>query len=482
MISIVTSTYNRKDRLKRAIESVLTQTYDDWEMVVVDDASTDGTEQIVASFGDKRIRYIRRKKNFGNDTRPKNRGIKASSGEYIAFLDDDNVYRPDHLAILVKEMERNPEADVVYGDRWVVDDDGELPARLGVASDYNPSVLMQRNYIDTSDVLIKKEALLRVGGFDERYKKYVDWNLWVRLAKMGAKFLHVPSVITDYHLHKNMKSVTVKDRNQDGSPSIPLGAAPVFVPEWDPHDVEIHQPYLGKVEPPRVAIFTLTYDRLEYTKKTFASLYQTAGVGFDHFVIDNGSTDGTEAWLEKDWNNPLGNSHFHLNGENRGISVASNQALELIVGNYDIVVKVDNDCLFLSDNWLARMVELWKANHMLVLSPYVQGLKDNPGGAPRLTYGMVKNELLGLTRHIGGICHFADVGAYKDFRWDDDSFLHGVQDLELSHYLVEQGYQHAYLENYFVEHMDGTEGQHKRYPAYFERRKVEKTTKYESNG
>lgn len=481
LVSVVTSTFNRKDRLKRAIESVLDQTYDNWEMIIVDDASTDGTDKVVKSYEDKRIRYIKRTKNFGNDTRPKNRGIKASKGEYIAFLDDDNEYRPDHLAVLVKQLEKNPKIDLVYGDRWVVDDEGKVEPRLGIVSNYDPFLLMRQNYIDTSDVLIRRDILLETGGFDERYKKYVDWNLWVRLAKMGATMLHVPSVITNYHLHKNMKSITVKDRSKDGSPSVPLGAAPVHSPEWDAFETEIQLPYLGKVDEPRIAVFSLTYDRLDYTKTCFDSLYKTAGIGFDHIVIDNGSTDGTSEWLMEEWENPLGSNHAHFNGENKGISVASNQALEYCK-EYDIIVKVDNDCLFLTDGWLAKMVEIWKSTRMLVMSPYIQGLRDNPGGAERMDYGQLKGELLGLTRHIGGICHFVDAKAYENFRWDEEGFLHGVQDLELSQYLESIGYKHAYLENYFCEHYEGTDGQHARYPQYFERRKTEKRTRYEGNG
>ena len=138
------------------------------------------------------------------------------------------------------------------------------------------------------------------------------------------------------------------------------------------------------------------------------------------------------------------------------------------------------NCFFITEGWLKKMVEIWEVNHMLALSPYVQGLEDNPGGAPRAAYGQVKGELLGMTKHLGGICVFADSKAYK-FRWDEDSFLHGVQDLEFSQYLKINNYHMGYLENYFCEHYEGTEGQHKKYPEYFERRKKEKVTVYEKN-
>ena len=119
---------------------------------------------------------------------------------------------------------------------------------------------------------------------------------------------------------------------------------------------------------------------------------------------------------------------------------------------------------------------------MLALSCYVQGLKDNPGGAPRELYATLNGELIGMTRHLGGILQFVSAKAYDEFRWPEDEFLHGVQDMEFSQWLNYHGYSMGYLENYFVSHGPvGADGQKKDYPDYFEKRKVEKTVRYEGN-
>lgn len=477
-VSVVISTFNRKDRLALAIQSVIDQTYTDWELIVVDDHSPDDTVNLLKSYKDPRISFISLPENFGNDTRPKNVGIKNATGEFVALLDDDNTWRPDHLSALVRELDAEPGLTAVYCDRWVHDLDGNIPDRMGIAFDYSPGRLMAHNYIDTSDVLIRRDALLYVGGFDERYRKYVDWNLWVRLAKAGFLFRRVPLILTDYNLHQNQKSQTVQDRLPDGSPSVPLGAAPTHTPEWDAYDLEIRLPYLGAIPEPRVAIFSLTYDRLAYTEACFASLYKTAGYEFDHVIVDNGSTDETVIWLKKTYPK----AHIIPNAENKGISIASNQALDYLKDKgYDIIMKIDNDCLFLTDGWLSKMVDIWKRNHMIAMSCYIQGLRDNPGGAPRIGRGQINKETLGMTKHLGGICHFVSAKAYEDFRWPENSFLHGMQDLELSQHLIQNGYGMGYLENYFAEHYEGTDGQHARYPEYFERRKTEKRTRYEAN-
>jgi glycosyltransferase involved in cell wall biosynthesis len=472
------STFNRANLLPRAIKSVIDQTFPYWELIIVDDASKDDTEKVVKSFKDERIRYIKRTKNSGCDNRPKNDGLKASGCDYIAFLDDDNEYRPDHLAILYKEIRKDDITDVVYGDRWIISDPGcpnPIKPQIGFTHDFDPAFLMERNFIDQSDVLVKREAFYDVGGFDERFKKYVDWNVWVRMAKFGKQFRRVPIIITNYHLHGKMKSLTVHTKGDDQYH---------FVPQWDPYDIEVELNFLGTPQRvPKVAVFSITYDRLGYTKKSFKSLLETAGYEYDHYVVDNGSTDGTVEYLNSKYKHGV-IKQLKLNEKNEGISKASNDAVTMIKHHeyYDIIVKWDNDCIGLTKGWLAKMVEIWKSNHMFALSCYVQGLVDNPGGAPRLGFGTVKGELIGITKHIGGICHFVDARAYEAFRWDEDSFLHGVQDMEMSQYLNFHGFSQGYLENYFVSHgPGGTEQQKKDYQDYFARRVREKQTRYEGH-
>lgn len=467
-VSIITSTYKRPELLKRAVDSIIAQTYTDWELIIVHDGPFPAGETILPKqyLKDARIILLATKEHTGFDCHPKNIGIQQSRGELIALCDDDNTWRPDHLQALVVALDQAPDITMVYGDRFVHNEDKSRPDGLGIFAEYAPARVLRRNFIDTSDVLVRKEALLYVGGFDERYRKFVDWNLWVRLDKAGYRFKRVPLILTDYYLHKDSKGFRPEDTKPDGSPA------------WEPSEVEIRLPFTGSVSPARVAVFSLTYDRLDYSKTCFASLYKTAGYPFDHYIVDNGSTDGTVEWLKE----LSGTDRIVIfNPDNKGISKASNQALEAIGDRYDIIVKVDNDCLFKTEGWLRRMVDIWERNHRIALSPYVEGLRDNPGGAQREGHGTIRGELLGLARHLGGICVFASQKAYATFRWDEEMPLHGVQDVEFSQYLLRSGYQMAYLENYICEHYEGTQGQEKRYPAYFARRVQEKSQRYAEN-
>lgn len=476
LVSIIVTTFNRQKMLKRALDSLFSQTYKNIEIIVVDDASTDGTKKYLQSIKDERLKVVYRKANWGNDTKPKNQGIMVSTGEYLAFLDSDNEYYADAIAMRLKGFEEQPLADVVYTDRLVVnDDDKEWDPKVGINSDFDISLLFTQNFIDTSDVLIKRDVLFTVGGFDERYRKYVDWNLWIRIAKAAYKFHHVAKVAMTYHLHKNMKSVTVKDKITK-----PFGNTTpqqIFRPEWKAQELPIYLNNFRNKRVSQVAVFTLTKDRLKLTKKMYESL-KKAGYPFAWYVVDQGSTDGTKEWLSK-----LKQKEFCVNvidnKENVGISVGSNQAIDIIskVG-YDYIVKIDNDCIIHTDKWLLKLVEMFKYNWTMALSPRIEGLVENIGGSPRLGYGNLAGEVIGLTHHIGGIFTMAHKSAYNNWRWSTKDFLHSQQDLMFTKHIKDLGYVCAYVESMRAEHQLGTKGQKEQYPDYFKLREDEKKIVY----
>jgi glycosyltransferase involved in cell wall biosynthesis len=112
-ISVITATYNRSNVLRHSLESLLRSTYVDWELLVIGDACTDNTEDVVGSFGDPRIRFVNLAANFGEQSGPNNEGFKLSRGKYIAYLNHDDLFFSDHLATSLKELESTG-ADLVY--------------------------------------------------------------------------------------------------------------------------------------------------------------------------------------------------------------------------------------------------------------------------------------------------------------------------------------------------------------------------------
>lgn len=480
-ISIVICTFNRgKHFLPRAIKSVLNQTYKNWELLIADDCSTDDTEKVVRQFSkkNKRIIYYKTKKQSGGYLGvPRNEIMKAATGDWLAFLDSDNAYRKDHLQVLYKAMEKVADNDNyagVYGDRLIVDETGERPSVPGICGEWSVRRLLFQNYIDTSDVLIKRSVFEAVGGWDESLRKFADWNLWTRIGKAGYKMVRVPIIITDYYVHEGMNqlatNLTIKDL-------------------FDPMNCHIWpvKTIYGKEPELKVAIYTLVKDRLEYTKKTFKTMEKLAGYPFSHYVVDNGSGKETAEWLKEHIGTSKYAKYLIRNKKNVGISKGSNQALDKIGDKYDLIMKVDNDCAFKTKDWLKRIVECYNIVRTYALSPYVEGLIDHPGGVPRTRidganlppYGHIGKELVGFVQHLGGISIIAPSKVYKNFRWKENDFYHGIQDLEFSRHCLNSGYALSYLENIKVEHIDSEIGQRKKYKDYFkEKDEVLKTTKY----
>jgi teichuronic acid biosynthesis glycosyltransferase TuaG len=193
-VSALIPTYNRATDVKRALDSVLSQTFPVAEIIVVDDGSTDNTREVVASFGD-RVRYIY-KKNAGLSA-ARNTGIQAATGEWIAFLDSDDWWFPDKIRLQAEALHRHPGAALAYTTGWAISANGTReilrpvdPARLWPA-------LRHSNQLTggPSSVMIRRDVVLAEGGFNESLVMGEDWDLWVRLVRKYS-FAFVPEPVT----------------------------------------------------------------------------------------------------------------------------------------------------------------------------------------------------------------------------------------------------------------------------------------------
>jgi glycosyltransferase involved in cell wall biosynthesis len=181
-VSVVIPAYNCSAKVKEAIESVLAQTYTDYEVVVIDDGSTDDTEPVVRSFGDRVVYF--RQNNQGAGT-ARNSGIKRSSGEYIAFLDSDDLWSPEKLDEQIPLLEHDLELGLVYSDWAVMSENGAVEEsylrKLPSASGYVFDKLVQWGFILTSGVVVRRACLLDVGDFDSSLSIAQDYDLWLRI-------------------------------------------------------------------------------------------------------------------------------------------------------------------------------------------------------------------------------------------------------------------------------------------------------------
>ncbi|MGA1980071.1 MAG: glycosyltransferase [Sedimentisphaerales bacterium] len=201
-VSIIIPTYNRSRLIARAVKSVLNQTYQNFELIIVDDGSTDDTREIVAGFNDKRIRYVRHEENKG-EAAARNTGIKVARGGYIAYQDSDDEWFPEKLARQMELLENaSPQVGVIYTGFWKMENLRKTYIPFSWVNQKNGDIhreLLKGNFIGSPVVLIKKDCFNRVGLFDERLRNLVDWEMWIRISKLyHFRCVDEPLVIAHY--------------------------------------------------------------------------------------------------------------------------------------------------------------------------------------------------------------------------------------------------------------------------------------------
>lgn len=193
-ISVIIPTFNRAHLIAKAIESVLNQTITDFELIVVDDGSTDNTEEVVHSFTDPRLRYL--KQLNGGPSVARNAGIQAATGEFIAFLDSDDLFLPEKLSVQMAKVVDNPAVGLVYG---LYLSNTEREGSLKVAGVCYPQLelrdLLLGPAFQWSTVLIRRALLEQAGGFDETLGGE-DWELTLRLALAGCQMVCVAEPVS----------------------------------------------------------------------------------------------------------------------------------------------------------------------------------------------------------------------------------------------------------------------------------------------
>jgi len=180
----------------------LNQTYQDFEIIVVDDGSKDNTEEVVRGFNDKRIRYIWHEVNKGGSA-ARNTGIRAARGEYIAFQDSDDEWLSQKLEKQMKVFEKvSPKVGVVYTGYWRLKGDKKtyIPSsKVSQKEGDIHKILLEVNFVTTQAVVVKTECFERAGMFEEELRRLEDWEMWIRISKFYRfKCIDEPLVVSYY--------------------------------------------------------------------------------------------------------------------------------------------------------------------------------------------------------------------------------------------------------------------------------------------
>jgi len=218
-ISIVIPVFNRSATIREAIESVLRQTWTDFELIVVDDCSADDSVTVIQSINDPRIQLVRLDKNSGISA-ARNAGIAVAKGEWIAFQDSDDEWLPRKLEMQYDVLSRSgPDTVGAYCGMLILGDPSDQTShndivkywpvkdpRLPIEGDIHKS-LLHRSLISTQTFIVRRDILKQVGGFDPILKALVDWDCFIRIAKLGRiAFVPEPLVIQRFSGNSVTKS------------------------------------------------------------------------------------------------------------------------------------------------------------------------------------------------------------------------------------------------------------------------------------
>jgi glycosyltransferase involved in cell wall biosynthesis len=204
--SVIIPTYNRELLLKRSISSVLNQTFDNFELLIIDNGSTDNTEQVVLNFKDDRIKYFKQS-NSGSPASPRNSGISRATGIWIAFLDSDDLWYPEKLAEVYKICELKDYDVIVHGEKHV---DIQKHTEKDIYyhtydDDIYKNLLTKGNFLSTSATCVRRYFLDKHKlFFDDSPGLFIveDYDLWLRIALNGGRFYTLNQILGEYLINE----------------------------------------------------------------------------------------------------------------------------------------------------------------------------------------------------------------------------------------------------------------------------------------
>ena len=482
-VSVVVPTYNRPEMLREAVESILTQTFRDFEIIVVNDGGEDVESMLSSLNHEGKITYVRHGRNRDRAA-ARNTGLALARGKYIAYLDDDDRYYPDHLETLVTALVEHQEYRVVYSDAWRVHSvkEGARYVTKGkdipYSYDFNANALLVSNYFPVLTVMHERACLEQCGGFDETLSTHEDWDLWIKMSRLFP-FLHVKRATAEFSWRTDGTSTT------SGSQRDFIRTAEIIHHRYRtyatavPGITELQTTQLAKwkaalMGPSYIcSIIIPVWNKLELTIQCLKALAEvTTGLPYEVIIIDNASTDGTAEFLAT----LSGDVRIISNTENLGFAKACNQGAKIAKGKH--LVFLNNDTIPLR-GWLQTLVSeaeedpevgiignkllypdgtvqhagiVRDRQHLLPYHIYKSFAGDDPAVNQRREFQIVTAACLLIRRSV-----FEEVNGF------DEGYINGFEDADLCLKVRERGYLVVYQPRSVVIHLEGQTPGRKRY-------------------
>ena len=215
LVSVIVPTCSRPEMLREAIDSILSQTFEDFEIIVINDGGPDVAGIIAESGGSSRIISLRHEQRHERSA-ARNTGLAAARGKYIAYLDDDDIFHPDHLESLIAIL-RVTGKKVAYSDACrahQLRENGRYKVtrrELHATQDFSRAHLLAANFIPILCLVHEKSCLEATGGFDAQLATHEDWDLWIRLSR-HFEFVHLKKVTCEFRCRYDGSSMTSSNR------------------------------------------------------------------------------------------------------------------------------------------------------------------------------------------------------------------------------------------------------------------------------
>jgi len=203
-VTVLMSVYNGERYLNEAVDSILSQTFTDFEFLIIDDASTDRTPEILRSYDDPRIRVVTNEENLGL-TKSLNKGLALAKGEYIARMDADDISLPERFEKQIKFLENHPNVALVGTSCQVIDHQNKALGYDFVQSDVLYEDLIKRNCIHHGSIIVRRSVMNEFSGYNELFRKCQDYALWLQMIKL-YQLKNIPEILYKLRSHSNSVS------------------------------------------------------------------------------------------------------------------------------------------------------------------------------------------------------------------------------------------------------------------------------------
>lgn len=331
LVTVIMPVYNREKIVQRAISSVIQQSYQNYELIIIDDSSDDNTLRIISQYENDKIKIISLSKNCGVSN-ARNVGLEHSQGEYIAYLDSDNVWDPRFIATNIGAFSEIKDAEFLYSGCFLYSGNDFNPSGYRYGH-FNKSLLENRNYIDNNTIFHKKSCLERLSGYDTNLKRFVDWDFALR-ASESTNMYSIPIILCHYYYDSADNTIT---KNNDL-----INHGKDVIKKKEARINKLLSINSGLKLTRSVSVIIPSWEALLDLQDCVNSLLNLSiFINLEVIIVDNNSSEKVVEYLQKISRSYKNISVIYLN-QNYGYTLAVNKGIEASNRSNDILL-LNND-------------------------------------------------------------------------------------------------------------------------------------------